>query len=399
MRTRKNAVAAMVLGLAAMFLVPLPSSSNAWAVASVGPVVSRAGVSWSAEDASSGDAVLTYGHDGCTDVDADGFCTGGSWSTIPGAHWIWRAVTVTPEEEASGTPWVTFTDTFSVPAPKASTKLRISADDYYTVKVNGGVVGERLTDGLGVETYTFTPTEGLNTLEVRVRSSAGPAGLAYRLDTTLPTSLTLKAADRRLTFGQATELTASLTGGTPQSQVRIYAKPVGGKKYLVTRGEVGADGILTVRDRPRANAVYTATYAGETGWKASTSSPVQVSVAARWTARSIGGYKTQGQYRLYHWTAACRAPTYRGCPTERFALAPEHAGVKVRVTFQVWNGSDWRTYGRYLWKLDKHSVIRCFTWYETRQIIGGKFRVSATFMGDPSHGRSTSDWVYWKVTR
>ena len=389
---------ATVLGLAALFLVPLPPVATASAVATDSPVVSRIGVPWTAEGGSNGTAVLTYGHVGCTEVDVDGYCTSGSWASIPLAHWIWRDVSVTPEEETNGTPWVTFSDTFTVAESRAITKLRISADDFYTVEANGVPVGENLEGGLGIETYTFQPVAGVNTLKVLVRSSAGPAGLAYRLDTTSPTSLTLNTSEPKVTIGQATQLSAHLKGGTPQSVVAIYGKPVDRRKVLITKGEVGADGILTARVKPKTSTVFTAKFAGETGWKASVSAPVKVSVAGKWTARSIGGYATKGKYRLYHWTTACRFPNFRGCPTEQFKLAPDHSGKKVKVTFQWWNGSRWRGHS-YFWKLREHSLIRGFTWYETRTIIGVKHRVSATFLGDDTHARATSPWIYWKITR
>lgn len=398
MRTPTKLAVVTVIGLAALFVVPLPPVATSSADVSVTPVVSRVGVPWTAEDASSGTAVLTYGHAGCPEVDVDGYCTSGAWSMIPGAHWIWRDISVSPEEDVNGTPWVTFTDTFTVTQPGANTKLRISADDYYTVEANGVQLGENLAGGLGIEKYLFQPVVGLNTLKVIVRSSAGPAGAAYRLDTTSPTSLTLSTSERRLTYGQGARLTANLEGGTPQSLVAVYGRPVDQRKVLVTKGEVGADGILTFRIEPKAITVYSAIYVGEPGWEASASAPVKVSVAGKWTARNIGGYATKGKYRLYHWTRACRPPNFRGCPTEQFKLTPDHSGVKVKVTFQWWNGARWRG-DSYLWKLRKHSLIRVFSWYETRDVVGGKHRVSATFLGDANHAGSTSHWVYWRVTR
>jgi len=398
MRRPITLAAATALGLAAVFLVPPPAVATATAVVTESPVVSRVDVPWTAEDASTGAAVLTYGHAGCTEVDVDGFCTSGSWSSIPLAHWIWRDVTVTPEEEINGTPWVTFDDTLTVAESGATTKLRISADDFYTVEVNGVLVGENLVGGLGIETYTFQPVVGVNTIKIAVRSSAGPAGVAYRLDTTSPTSLKLTASDRKITYGKAVQLSAHLEGGTAQSKVAVYGKPVDRRKVLIAKGEVGADGTLTTRVTPKAITVFTAKYAGETGWKASVSQAVTVSVAGRWKARSIGGYDTKGKYRLYHWTTACRPPDYRGCPSELYKLAPDHSGKKVKVTFQWWSGSRWKS-DTYYWRLREHSLIRVFTWYETRDIIGVKHRVKATFFGDATHTAATSQWVYWKVTR
>lgn len=136
-------------------------------------------------------AVLTYGHYGCNGVDASGFCSGGSWSTIPGAHWIWTHQLVTQVQAVNGTGWTTFTRTFTIPgdAVHVTGQIQIAADDVYTIYLNGVVVGSRGETGV-VSSFDLTPLHlGSNTLKIRVLSLpqgpkftpyTNPAGLIYR---------------------------------------------------------------------------------------------------------------------------------------------------------------------------------------------------------------------------
>ncbi len=399
MITRKSffaAAAALVLGCTASVSVGAAVAAPAEAAAS-GSVVSRVGVPWTAEDATSGSAVLTYGNAGCEAVDADGFCTSGQWPTIPGAHWIWRSQNVTPEEDASGTPVVTFTDTFQIDQAGGRTTLRVSADDYYTVTLNGETIGSGSLSS--IDTYRLAPVVGLNTITVAASSSSGPAGVTYRVDTTWKSALTLTASAAQVTYGRSTVLNASLTSASTNRTVSVFAQPVGGKKVLLTKDEVNAAGSLDIRVTPRATTTYTASYTGGDGWSAASSKPVKVAVAGRWAARSLGGYDTVGRYRLYHYRTSCRPPEYNGCPTERFTLAPGHPRERVTMTFQYWAKGRWSTYSTHRWLLSKRSVMTVFTWYDSRGIIGTRIRVGATFNGDGSHASAASPWVYWRVTR
>jgi Concanavalin A-like lectin/glucanases superfamily len=210
-------------------------------------------------------------------------------------------------------------------------------------------------------------------------------------------ALTLAVSDSRVTYGREVTLTAHLRGGTTNRTVAIYAEPVGGRRTLLARKVVSAKGNLSVKVTPRATTVYTATYAGEPAWTPSTSKPVKVTVAGRWSARSIGGYATSGGYRLYHWTSRCAKPTFEGCPTEQFTLAPRHAGESVVVTVQYRSGGRWHS-SSWTWTLNDKSTIRMWTWYKDRDIIGIPHRFRMTFRGDGSHARAVSSWVYWKVT-
>lgn len=211
-------------------------------------------------------------------------------------------------------------------------------------------------------------------------------------------SLTLATSKRRVTYGKAVTLLAHLQGGTANRTVRILGQAVGGRSVLVAKGEVNAKGNFSVTLRPRATSTYTAVYAGEPAWTSAKSGPVRVSVAGRWAAKAVGGYARDGKYRLYHWSAQCRKPDYKGCPIQYFKLAPSHSGGPVVVTFQFWSGGRWRTDGVGRWELNEDSAIGTFTWYTTRDIVGIPHRTRAVFPGDATHERATSAWTYWKVT-
>ena len=148
----------------------------------------------------SGSAVLTYGNIGCNDVDAHGFCTGGRWSLLPGAHWVWNHRNVSPDHALNGVRPLDFTWTFTLPdgATNVSGKLRITVDNAYRVFLNGVAVGHdgqldrKGTDGgwATIDRYAIQPIPGANTITVRAvnyRSSVtdpyqNPAGILFRAD-------------------------------------------------------------------------------------------------------------------------------------------------------------------------------------------------------------------------
>jgi hypothetical protein len=156
----------------------------------VGPAVaSDAGDPWTDALGGSGEAELTFGHIGCFDVDSSGFCTGGVWGTVPGAHWVWKTQLVSPDEAANGTAVVTFREEFRWQGPPGrSATLAISADDHYRVFLNGELVAEGTLNLFSYDTHVVAPKVGVNQLEIEVQSFPGPsdpfsspAGLAYAI--------------------------------------------------------------------------------------------------------------------------------------------------------------------------------------------------------------------------
>jgi hypothetical protein len=148
----------------------------------------------------SGSAKLTHGNRGCYHVNAGGYCTGGAWPKISGAHWVWTNRNVSPAHALEGVRKLDFTWTFSLPddATNIGGTLQITADNAYRVFLNGvafghdGQLNRRGDDGswASIETYTIQPVPGANTVTVRAvnyRSSSSnpfdnPAGIIFRAD-------------------------------------------------------------------------------------------------------------------------------------------------------------------------------------------------------------------------
>ena len=51
-------------------------------------------------------------------------------------------------------------------------------------------------------------------------------------------------------------------------------------------------------------------------------------------------YATRGAYRLYHYSSSC-VTRGTGCPHYAVAVAPSHAGDKVRLTLAFHTASGW----------------------------------------------------------
>lgn len=152
-------------------------------------LVSEPGDTWTDEGGRHYRSVLTFGHYGCNRVDARGFCTGGSWPTIPGAHCIWSHRLVSPAEALYGTPWLTFTKSFVVPprAMSIQAHIAVDADNVYELYLNGSPIGSNGNVGI-IGTHAVSPRAGKNTVTIRAFSwSEGakstpytnPAGFIY----------------------------------------------------------------------------------------------------------------------------------------------------------------------------------------------------------------------------
>ncbi|WP_433052726.1 VWD domain-containing protein [Dactylosporangium sp. CS-033363] len=158
--------------------------TGTWTLAPVSTVLaaSSAGDAWSDPSGATGTAALTYGHIGCTAIDAQGLCTGGLWPVVPAAPWIWTGQFTTEDQET-----VTFTRTVTVTAAEAAqpVTLTVDADNLYTVTLNGAPVA---AGSLGTpQTTGVHLVPGANTISITVTNinaydpSGNPAGLAWKL--------------------------------------------------------------------------------------------------------------------------------------------------------------------------------------------------------------------------
>ena len=146
---------------------------------------SRAGTPWTEPGGGSGLSELTYGHLGCTAVDTQSQCTGGTWPPIPGAAWIWTHRLTTPGHSTA-----IFTAEVTVTAAQAARPARLyaQADDQFTATLNGTQV---LAGGFGDPSLSGVVQlqPGVNKLSFTVANLPGddangnPAGLIWQVRT------------------------------------------------------------------------------------------------------------------------------------------------------------------------------------------------------------------------
>ena len=143
---------------------------------------SKAGQPWQDAAGATGVSELTFGHLGCTGIDAQNRCTGGTWVVVPDAPWIW-----TKKASAPGQFRATFTATVNVTAAQAARPARLyaAADDVVTATVNGDQV---LQAGYNSPVSAVVQLkEGANVLTFDTLNYGGddpngnPAGLAWKL--------------------------------------------------------------------------------------------------------------------------------------------------------------------------------------------------------------------------
>jgi hypothetical protein len=158
-------------------------------------VASKPGDYWFHGIGQSGLAVLTYGHVGCTGVDAKGFCTGGVWPRIDGARWIWHARNASMRETAIGYT-AAFTRDFRVPstASDISGSITVDVDNEFRLYLNGAFVGQGNFWPTPM-TFSIVPVPGLNEIKILARNqgsacpdpSCNPGGVIYRADISFTT--------------------------------------------------------------------------------------------------------------------------------------------------------------------------------------------------------------------
>lgn len=122
-------------------------------------------------------SVLSEPNIGCTGVDAHGFCTGGIYPSLRGAHWIWKTHETVLEQNTSDYGPVIFVRRVDVPkdAETVDAKIRITADNAYELFANGSFVGNGSDWGV-ITTFHPVPLHpGANWLVIKVTNFAGPA--------------------------------------------------------------------------------------------------------------------------------------------------------------------------------------------------------------------------------
>lgn len=241
--------------------------------------------------------------------------------------------------------------------------------------------------------YTYTATFDGDAQ----RSSASGTSDVLTVDGVV-TALGLRASATKSGYRHPVTLTAHLGKHGTDAAVSFYRRPAGGSRTLVRSAPVDADGNVSVTVRPRKNTTFDAVYAGDAVFQAAASPKVTVAVRVRIAGTLSRFYATSGAYRLYHFSSSC-ATRGTGCPRYAVAVAPSHAGDKVRLTLAFHTASGWIVAGHESVRLNAHSRTRIILRYGSRAVIGQRFRLEAHFASDSTNAGNTTAWSYLRITR
>ena len=194
-------------------------------------------------------------------------------------------------------------------------------------------------------------------------------------------SLSLKVP-RIVDFGEIATLAATLTGGSGTRTVKFYAVTVTGTRKLLGSDAANASGVATFVVKPSKNSTYVAVYAGNASWaraEATGGLTVRVSTTGAMVHYS---YKKDGVAVF----DCCRAYF-------AFAVAPNHAGLRVRTESQYLTDSGWRSFDGSVsyFELRANSTYEIYT-----DIEGGddfRFRIRACAPKHDDHAGSCSKWA------
>ena len=198
--------------------------------------------------------------------------------------------------------------------------------------------------------------------------------------TKVPTSLSLAISKKVITYGQATELRATLEGSQPTSSVRFERK-AGATWQLLDAVEVGDDGVALLSVHPDAEARYRAVFATTAAQRGSVSSTVSVGVHPVMVSRMLGGTK-DGRYTVYR------------CCTGFFyvKLKPPHPGVSWTAIAQYHGKGRWRPLGSGSYRIEKDGDAAIYL----NAVRGYRYRVRGHFKGDADHLSANSAWNYFR---
>jgi hypothetical protein len=149
------------------------------------------------------------------------------------------------------------------------------------------------------------------------------------------TTLTLRASEARVTFGDRLRLVATLEG-PPGGQAILLERVATGGPTVIGGCVTGNAGRCAVVVKPRRATTYRAVFAGAGSWDPSTSDPVSVAVrmAVEGTLRGFTG--RAGRYRLY---------PGRDRVTFVAHVEPERRGTRVWFPLEFNYGRGWRDGG------------------------------------------------------
>ena len=199
------------------------------------------------------------------------------------------------------------------------------------------------------------------------------------------TSLTLVASSARVRYPRRVTFTATLAGPGEGQSVTIDAV-TGGVSTTVGTCITDGDGVCTLTTRPAASGTYSATFSGSSGWAPSSSSPVNVDVAA-WVRGILHGYYgTSGAYRLYHQSRGVRYTA---------VVKPPYPGKRVTIFLSFNLGSGWRSGGHATFKEGRGGGVRLE--FRAGFFPKGRYTLRARYDGDAHHLGAHSTRAYFQV--
>jgi hypothetical protein len=215
----------------------------------------------------------------------------------------------------------------------------------------------------------------------------------------LPRLLTLRASTSRADYNARVTLTAHLTvhNASLTQHIDFYATPYGDAQARVGGGNVNASGNVVIHVRVKKLTTFIAQFFGDTSNDPSSSTTLNVRVRPVVTGRLVGFYRTSGQYRLYHYSAACPGP-HRGCPRINVSVTPNHGNQNVSAVLQANKGGGWYTVLAQTFPLNPNSKQAIIIFYSDARVKLLLLRVRVKFGGDVDHLAGNSTWSYFKVT-
>jgi len=201
-----------------------------------------------------------------------------------------------------------------------------------------------------------------------------------------PTKLTLTTAKARYPYRATVKVIATLTSGSPNRAVSIYATPYGGTKRLVKTANVGLDGKLVVSVAVTQRTTFTAAYAGDANFDPSSASRV-VTVSAKVDGAMKRYVAKSGKYFVYPASKPAFLLSH---------VSPNHAGDCLRFLAQVYFRGSWQKVGQLkCGRMDARSYF--LAGFEIdRSAIGYPFRMHAVWGGDAQSAPATGKWHYFK---
>ena len=172
---------------------------------------------------------------------------------------------------------------------------------------------------------------------------------------------------------------------------------VGGVTSTVTTRAIDASHNVTVVVKPGQNTVYSAHFAGSTGYGPSNSGAVTVTVSPVLGGTMSKPYATSSGYRLYHYRASC-ASSATSCPVFTATFKPASPGQVVQVIMQQRSTNGWRKVAVFSGKLGSKSTSAIKVRYRTSALIGRQLRLLAHYAASSKFAAANKGYWYFKIT-